>query len=76
MEKIRRKPARERKEDYVKVRLNIAERNRLEKVCKEHGLSISEVLRWSAIGISDKEVEAIANNNWYVTSDGVKHLKL
>ena len=65
---MRRKTAKERRENVVRFRLNVDERRQLTRITRDAGLSISKLFRLKVLGVptrlplSDAEKKAIADS--------------
>ena len=67
-----RKPKSKRKDVLVKFRVSTQERKKLNEICDECGMVLSELLRFRVLGLTSTEIKAIASGHYVITIDGVR----
>lgn len=65
-------PAYKRRDHKFEIRLNVEERKRVSAICRATGQTISDLFRFRVLGLSERELEAIARGQFVRTPDGTK----
>jgi hypothetical protein len=69
---VRRLPAAERRIGDIRIRLNDAERKKLDSVCEETEMTISDIVRVRVLNLSESELEALRTGAFITTADGTQ----
>jgi hypothetical protein len=67
---VRRLPAAERRIGDIRIRLNDAERKKLDSVCEETEMTISDIVRVRVLNLSEEEIEALRTGATFTTPSG------
>lgn len=63
-------PANKRRDETFEFCLSSAERKELDRACEECDMTLSELIRFRVLGLSERERESIRQRRWVTTNNG------